>query len=293
MHIIALGQIYNEGLFIQRALDWIYPLVDKIILTEGCLSPFGQQPKHSVDDTVELVKEWIAKHDHKNKINFLPSFDDGIPPNREEFEGRNKNMMLKIANPEPGDLIYIFDVDEFWEPSRFIRICDLFRMNDSLLHVPVEEWQLAYGTKLAFKASHDGRFMRYKKGSKFGATNHFFVDGKDVTKDYSHLQTRDATNMMHLCWSKHPVFVREKCLSYKRPSLESWFNWVYLEFPFSSDNAYNNNSCITPYNGTGFAEGQHEKLEEFTGILPPAIRHLSVDWMDYIKQNHDMLLIRK
>jgi hypothetical protein len=125
--------------------------------------------------------------------------------------------------------------------------------------------------------------MRYLDGAKFGDTNHFFIDGRDITKDYRYLQKREDTNMWHLCWSKRPECIREKCISYNRPSLETWFNFVYLNWPFRAEAAYHNNSLIPPYFGTGYAEGQHEILQKYDNKMPDALIGMDLDWTEFIK----------
>ncbi len=293
MRVIALCQAYNEALFIERALTWIYPLVDRIVITEGCLTPFGNQSPHSTDGTAQIIADFIQKNDKEGKIIACPVYRPEVPPaTREAFEGLNKNYMLKLAEPEHGDLIFILDCDEFWEPNRFANIVDKFRTFICIRHIPVEEYQFAYNLRLAFEAEHNGRFMRFVRGSRFGDTNHFiYPDGRDVTKEYDLLRPRAETQMAHLCWCKHPLLIREKVVSFNRPSFTNWFNYVYLVWPTQSEKAYRNNSNIAPYHGTGFAEGQHSQLLPFTGQLPPAIADLNIDWLPFIEDHATELSI--
>ncbi len=283
MQTISIAQIYNEEEFAERALAWIYPLVDKIIISEGRLTPFGQLSKYSNDGTRNIVIKWIQKNDIKNKIKLVDAYE-GNALNREGCEGNNKNHLLSIAEPEHGDLIIIHDFDEFFPQNQFADIIEMFRKYPDINHIPVEEYQFAYSTKLFFNASHDGRFMRYVKGAHFGSTNHFiYPDGTDITKDYRNLRTREKSGMCHLCWVKSPHLIREKVISFNRPSFTSWFNWVYLVWPLNAEMAYENNRCIPPYYGTGFAEGQKEQIQHFIGKLPESIQDMTTDWQDHIR----------
>jgi hypothetical protein len=97
--------------------------------------------------------------------------------------------------------------------------------------------------------------------------------------------------MCHLCWLKHPKLVRQKVESFQRPSFTSWYNHVYLKYPFTPEQAYYNNSRIPPYFGKGFAEGQHARLEEFEGKLPEVLQDMEIDWTSYIINHHDELVI--
>ena len=158
MRVIVLCQAYNEALFIDKALTWIYPLVDRIVVTEGCLTPHGRQSPHSTDHTAQRIADTITRIDKIDKITIAPVYRPNfVPGSREAFEGLNKNYMLQLAQPEHGDLIFILDCDEFWQPERFTNIVEQFRLNDRLEHVPVEEFQFAYNLRLAFNAEHNGR----------------------------------------------------------------------------------------------------------------------------------------
>jgi hypothetical protein len=293
MKVYALCRCYNEELLLSRAFKWIYPVVDKIVINDGLLSPFGDLSQSSTDATLGIINAQLA-NDSEDKIIFTRNIYNKTN-NREEGEGKTNNNILDTAlknGLEHGDLIFNWDVDEFWNEENFVRIVEMFRTNDKINHIPIEEWQFAYNTKLAFKASHDGRFMRYVNGSRYKTCTHYvYPDGKDITKDYTYLTKREDTNMCHLCWVKHPKDIREKVLSFKRISFTNWYNHCYLKWPLNSELAYHNNTKIAPYHGSGFAEGQHSRLELFNGILPEVIQDLDIDWITFIKNNFNKLRI--
>lgn len=293
MRVIALCQAYNEDMLMHQCLQWATKVVDKLIITEGSLTPFGGMSKRSKDKTRQTIERYKQAYDRDDKIEIYDAVDPNpVPRNREAFEGINKNMMLMKAEPEPGDLIFILDVDEFWHEENFLRIVQQFRDDDRLLHVPVEEYQFAYNLRTCFPAEHNGRFMRYVDGAKFGDTNHFIVPGVgDVTKDYSRLASREDTQMCHLCWCKHPLQIRQKVVSFNRRSFTLWYNIVYLGFPIHGEAVYQLNQQIPPYHGRGFCEGQHEKLRPFEGELPWPIANMTWDHSHYIRRHHDELVI--
>jgi len=292
MRTIALCQCYNESLFIQKNILNVYNYVDEIVISEGCLSPFGNLPQSSSDNTCDKIIDLMDNQDPQNKIKYVTAYATDKPiGNREQWEGLNKNKMLEASSIEHGDTILILDADEFFSPSSLCNIPELFRKHNKIRHVRCEEYQFAYNLKLQFKASH-GRWMRYVDGAKFGNTNHFFwPDKQDITKRPDIFTNRDDFPFFHLCWAKHPILIREKVLSFNRPSFISWFNMVYLEYPFCSDLAYKNNSIIHPYYGVGYAEGQSQKLYEYNGVLPETLSDLEIDWMPYIIEHKKELLI--
>jgi len=279
MRTIALCQVYLEEGFVLRALRWIYPLVDQIVITENWLSPF---PKPPPDDTGKFIRRFISRYDEKEKIKLLPPCDISSARSREEAEGINKRYMLKHADIEDGDLIFILDVDEFYDPDYFLYIKEQFKKNDKLMHAVITEWQFAYSLDFAFKASHEGRFMRYKKGATFGNTNHFFVDGKDITKDRS--VVFNERRVYHLCWVKHPDLIKLKVLSFNRLNLTMWFNNCYLVYPRDPQLAYQNNQKLPQYRGKGFAEGQDAPLERYRGRLPVELCDFDQNYYQVIKE---------
>lgn len=293
MRVIGLCQAYNEDMFMHQCLQWAVGCVDKLIITEGSLTPFGNQPKRSQDRTRQTIERFKQAYDRDDKMEIYDAVDpEQVPKNREDFEGLNKNFMLEKAAPEPGDLIFILDVDEFWHEENFQAVVERFRKDDKLVHVPVEEYQFAYNLRTCFNAEHNGRFMRYVSGARFGATNHFVHPGVgDITKDYSNLLPREVTQMCHLCWCKHPLGIRQKVLSFARPSFTLWYNLVYLGYPVHGEEVYKLNERIPPWRGTGFAEGQHKKLKKFEGELPWPIKNMTWDHADYIRRRHDELVI--
>ena len=284
MRVVALAQAFNEGIFMKSGLEYIYPLVDQIVISEGRLTPFGNLPMNSTDDTREIIENFP---DRDNKITFLDAYEGDNPNDREKAEGNNKNRLLAAANLEEGDVVFIWDIDEFFAPEAFNGIKNLMRLNYGINFVRSEERQFAYGTKYCFKSSH-GRFYRYRQGSHFTTTNHFIYNGEDLSRKPDIITEFDSFPYYHFSYAKHPQQIREKVLSFNRPSFTAWFNNVYLEWPFCENTAYNLNRRIPPYFGKGFCEGQHEKLSEFQGALPI---DFELDFIPYIKEHKDDLKI--
>lgn len=297
MKVFAFCQVYNEGLLIRRNLENVCPYVDKIILTEGKLTPYASSVIYetSTDDTLQQIVEF-AEHDPDHKLVFMSAITaeecKKTPGNREEWEGRNKNHIMAAAlelGMEEGDLIYILDADEFIPPAQLCEMITVFKDGDGIHAGMVKEYQLAYGLNHWFPSSHP-RFFRHAKGARFTTTNHFIVP--DVG-DLSRMTNYSIDGMFHLCWSKHPKFIREKVLSFSRPSLTRWFNDVYLVWPRSPETAYHQNHYIPPYYGTGFAEGMSDPLRGPRELpkLPEALQGLEIDWLDYVKEHEVKLRI--
>jgi len=290
MRVIAFLQVYNEEMFVEHAIMNRLQYVDEIIITEGRLTPFGNLPMRSTDSTRNIVERLSKDYDKIVLLDSLPesAFNNCI--NREACEGINKNYMLSNSSIQNNDVIHILDCDEFYTNSGINFIIDTFKNNDPLLNVLVMEYQFAYNLKHYFDSGHTGRWMRFKNGSKFKDTNHFFVNGSDVSADRSIVIERENSGVYHLCWVKPPELIREKVISFNRLRFTIWFNRVYLVWPLNSQQAYLNNRMTT--GGSGFCEGQPHLLKSLDWNLPEEIKTLShLNYWDDIIENHKMYKI--
>lgn len=293
MKIVALCQCYNEEYYIYRALKQAYPFVDELVISEGCLSPFGGLSAHSTDGTRKEIERFIEREDKDKKVRFIDAYTpEQKVNNREKFEGLNKNNMLAHSSIEHGDLIYILDADEFFSHKTLGAIREKSSKNDKIVSIKCEEYQFAYNHSLCFDASHP-RWFRYVDGGHFSTTNHFiYPDGTNITRQPSWTTKREKFPFYHMCWTKHPWLIREKVISFNRPSFTAWFNNVYLVWPLAPKRAYENNKKIPPHFGTGFCEGQHGPLYIFPNDLPVILEEIREDWMPYIVDNRKDLFIK-
>ena len=290
MKVIALLQVYNEEMFVEHAIMNRLKYVDQIIVTEGKLTPFGNLPMRSTDATRSIVERLSLKYKNVILLDPLPESAFSNCVNREACEGLNKNYMLSHSSVEDNDIIHILDCDEFYTNAGISFIIDTFKNNDSLLNVLIMEYQFAYDLKHYFDSGHTGRWMRFKNGSKFKDTNHFLVNGEDISADRNVVIDREDSGVYHLCWTKPPKLIREKVISFNRPRFTAWFNKVYLMWPLNSQQAYYNNYIIT--GKSGFCEGQPHLLKLLEWSLPKEIKMLSsISYWDDVIENHEKYII--
>ena len=275
MQVVALIQVYNEAPLIEACLENRYPHVDRIVITEGLLTPFGNMPMRSPDGTRERIERWIRSLDKEGKCKLLEPLSEVPGTTREAREGFNKNYMLQNAELEPGDIIHIMDADEFYSHEGIDWIITKFRKNDTIRQCWPEEWQFAYNLYLAFESRHGSRFLRYIKGAHFGKTNHFYHDGYDLVKDKSFCVPRSLSGVCHLAFAKHPALIREKVVSFNRPSFTTWFNNIYLRWPSETNLIHH-----------GFAEGQRAPLKVYKGEHPPELKQF-IKTINYLKELQD------
>jgi hypothetical protein len=279
MRIIALMEVYNAAELVKQAVMNRIPFVDDIYILDGSLAALKDQPKQSTDGTMELIQELGVQFDNVHVLPPIPeSLLIGKGSSRENQHGANKNYMLKFANPEPGDIVHLADVDEFYLPGGFQHILHIFEQDAAVQHVVVEEFQFAYNIQLCFNASHNGRFFRYSKGARYTASNHFIVNGKDISKDRRITIAREKSGMLHLCWVQHPTRIRDKVLTFQRDTFTRWYNNRYLTWPLRPDK-------------NGFAEGQSEPLYAYCGNIPRELSHFHYNYLNEIKTNWKEYLI--
>lgn len=114
--IIQCIQMHNESEFVHSVLSSIYNEVDKIFLIEGAVKnrPNATEDGHSIDNTVELINDFIKNNDTHKKITFVQIKRPWH--NLEEM----KQTFLDMARP--GDWILINDADEFYMPDDIKRL---------------------------------------------------------------------------------------------------------------------------------------------------------------------------
>lgn len=95
--------VCNGAPFINAQLSHLYNVLDEIIIVEGPDATFEKiiGSRRSNDGTIEIINDFISKHDHSKKIKLIHANVD-------------KNEMVRIGNRAcNGDYIYQIDVDEF------------------------------------------------------------------------------------------------------------------------------------------------------------------------------------
>lgn len=168
IRLVQCIQALNESEFIVPVLSSIYNEVDRILVIEGAVAnhPRATLNGHSLDNTLELIRDFKLKHDPDNKITIMSI---GRPwKNLEEMKQTFLDMSI------PGDWILINDADEFYLPHDIQRLrlaIDLnphaaefvpnfihFYGNENYIAVPGPEWQ----------PQHQ-RIFKYVRGMKYNS----------------------------------------------------------------------------------------------------------------------------
>ena len=168
VRLVQAIQCHNEQEFIGITLASIYNEVDRIIVIEGAVAnrPNATETGHSTDNTLQIIKDFKANHDPKNKV-ILISINKPWK-NLEEM----KQTFLDLSIP--GDWMIINDADELYRPEDIRRlrraielephaqefVPNFLHFYGDMLHVavPGPEWQ----------PQHQ-RVFKYIRGMKYNS----------------------------------------------------------------------------------------------------------------------------
>ena len=135
---------YNGGDYIRRQMDSIFAqtrLPDEIIICDDI----------SKDDTVSILKEYEGR-----------GIDLQIIQNPENLGfARNFRKCISLCT---GDIIFLCDQDDIWEPEKTRQLCDLMEGNPEILSVVTNFYLIdSNGARLSNGEAGDNPFFNKKK----------------------------------------------------------------------------------------------------------------------------------
>jgi hypothetical protein len=168
IRLVQCIQMLNESEFADAVLGSIYHEVDRILVIEGAVAnhPRATPDGHSLDNTLQIIRDFKQNKDPKNKITIISIQRPW--KNLEEIKQQFLDMSL------PGDWIIINDADEFYRVGDIQRLRLAIDRNPHIceyvptfLHfygdwnhvaVPGPEWQ-----------SQHQRIFKYVRGMKYNS----------------------------------------------------------------------------------------------------------------------------
>ena len=168
IRLVQRIQMLNEEEFADAVLSSIYHEVDRIIVIEGAVAnhPRATPDGHSVDNTLEIIRNFKQTKDPKNKVTLISI--------QKPWENLEKMKQTFLDMCIPGDWVIINDADEFYRPHDIQRLriaVDLnphaaefvpnfvhFYGGTKYIAVPGPEWQ----------PQHQ-RIFKYVRGMKYNS----------------------------------------------------------------------------------------------------------------------------
>ncbi len=281
MKIIALINAFNEAHLVGRCIKNIYPYVDKIIVSD---TDWPSGTKVSDDGTHEII---MRKCDENHDIQYCPS----APTNHSNpriGEAIIKTTMMDLADPKDGDWIWIVEADEFYLKHQLIGLRDRLLLGHRAVRDYNKHWLTVSSLVFAYNMSYchygyNGRFFRYKKGSKFTLSNHFHWPNGEISTD-AH---RWHIPIAHLC-NFHLKYVKPLDRIKSRSGLntnpehdEGYINWYENTFKIWPNNpslALSNNPPLH-----GWVKGQGTTLFRYDGEIPHELEGMDLNLWGELK----------
>lgn len=234
---IAVGIIvFNSDFVLKQVLDSIYPHVDQILISEGCVNYWVQKGfTQSQDNTIPILRKYP---DPDRKITIV----HGTYAEKTE----QANAYMKYVNPDT-DYVWNMDADEVFKSEDIKKIIEVLKKDQ-----PTSMGFKAYSFYGGFEHyltgfDHDHEFIRIRKYPHPGAmwVNHRpptleIPKGKaefHISANYMH---SIGVNMYHYSYV-FPRQVFEKIAYYeaavikKDGCIPNYFNEVYLPWVIGND----------------------------------------------------------
>lgn len=236
MKIAAGIIVFNSDFVLKQVLDSIYPYMNQILISEGCVNYWVQKGfTTSQDNTNSILKNYP---DPDRKITIV----HGTYAEKTE----QANAYMKHVHPDT-DYVWNIDADEVFKSQDIEKIMEVLKINQ-----PTSMGFKAYSFYGGFEHyltgfDHDHEFIRIRKYPHAGAmwVNHrpptlelpAGVAAKHISSEFMH---SIGVNMYHYSYV-FPRQVFEKIAYYeaavikKDGCIPNYFNEVYLPWVIGSD----------------------------------------------------------
>ncbi|WP_145979839.1 glycosyltransferase family A protein [Chelatococcus daeguensis] len=262
--------VLNGEPFTRYTLEALYPFAHEIIVVEGAAYAargIARSDGHSRDGTLEVLREFKARHDADNKITIVTAEDEGYPDGF--WPGEKDEQSRAYAKRATGEYLWQIDIDEFYRPDDMKYICHKLKSDKNISTVTFKQITFWGSTGYAV----DGWYLRrgasryhrlFKWGPGYSYVTHRpptvhderGVDLREIAWLRSEELERDGIFLYHYSLL-FPKQVKEKCDYYesapwaKRARARHWAENAYLALnePFRVHNVYDLPSWLDRYVG--------------------------------------------
>ena len=290
---ITFGMIVLNGVpFILYNLRALYPYAHQIIIVEGATpsarsiaTPGG----HSIDSTIQIIKEFQATEDTEHKVTLITAEDEGHVNGF--WPGEKDEMSQAYAKRATGNYLWQIDTDEFYMPFDMDKIIGMLRSDPTISAVSFRV--LTFWGGLKYRT--DGFYLQrgahnFHRLFAWGPGYIYHTHRPPTVLDENGIDLRSKRHLTASVMARHGIYlyhyelllpkqVREKCDYYKNADwtdmgrdLDKWMHNSYftLSFPFRVHMVYKSLSWLERYTGNHppqVVEMVHDVLQgSFVGV---------------------------
>lgn len=212
MYYTARYGVLNEEDYIIPSIKSIYNCVDSIIIVENVL-PFIEEKYYtktgsSIDNTVQLIKDFQEQEDVDNKIRF---YQVGVIEG-EDPKGTANNIILDLINPDT-DVFISIDGDELVKEEEINKAKLYFEEDPGLLAVKMKDlmfWQDFKHLLVFDNQPPVTRMFRYQKDGRYKGIFYRDKTGRPVENSDSIIDCCSFLNRYHFGWVREQSKIIEK-----------------------------------------------------------------------------------
>ncbi len=162
---ITFGMIVLNGEpFTRYNMRALYPFAHQIIVVEGACPAARQNASadgHSLDGTLEILREFKANEDPENKVVLVTAEDEGYADGF--WPGEKDEQSRAYAKRASGEWLWQVDVDEFYLPHDIERVCREYLSRPDVSAISFKQIQFWGGLDYFV----DGWYLRHRGGDEF------------------------------------------------------------------------------------------------------------------------------
>jgi hypothetical protein len=315
--------VLNGEPFTRYCIRAIYPHAHEIIIAEGACegarsvaTPSG----HSLDGTLELLREIKRVEDPENKITIITAEDEGHPNGF--WPGEKNEQSQAYAKRATGNYLWQVDIDEFYNGESIEKIKSLLRDDSSITAISFRQVQFWGGFQylvdswLLRRGAHNfHRLFKWGKGYKYLTHRPPTVldeKGRDL-RTIHWIKADDSLRMGIFLYHYSFVFpkqVYEKAQYYKnaewskRDKADWWASEVFLKLsnPFRVFSIYWDVSWLKRFRGNhpteiismihdiemGNLDIQVRQMDDIEQLLKDPVYRLKTVWYILLNPFHEV-----
>ncbi len=162
---ITFGMIVLNGEpFVRHNLRALYPFAYEIIVVEGAApaaASIATPDGHSLDSTLQILREFIAHEDSEKKMVVVTAEDEGHPDGF--WPGEKTEQSQAYAKRATGNWLWQVDVDEFYQPEDMLWITSRLLTKTDIYAISFKQIQFWGGLNYYV----DGWYLRHYGGEEF------------------------------------------------------------------------------------------------------------------------------